>query len=299
VLLAGVSAAAIGAARRRPYLAAGWLWFLGTLLPVIGLYQARQYPVADRYAYLPQIGLFVIAVWGLEEVGRGRRHGKVATSVVVIALILACVPASRAQVRHWKDDESLFSHSLAVTNDNWVAHLNFGKALMDRGQAEGASVQAREAVRIRPHFAQAHKNLGSALSALGRHGDAVTSFRVAVQLDPRDGETHYNLGTSLASLRRHEEAVASLREAIRLEPTNAKAHANLGFSLAALGRLEEAAASFREAIRIHQAFPEAWYYLGHVQVELGRPGEAARSFREALQIRPNYPEAREWLGRVR
>ena len=261
VLLAVVSASTVGAVRRRPYLATGWLWFLGTLLPVIGLYQARQYPVADRYAYLPQIGLFVMAVWGLEDLGGGRRRGKALAAVAVLALILTCVPLSLAQVRHWKDDYTLFSHAVAVTKDNWLAHSNFGTALRDRGELE----------------------------------QAYAEFVRARELNPGSAETRYNLGIVLIDLKRYREATVEFEAALLLGPDSPKSHNNYAIALANLGRLEEAIDHFRRAVFLNPKHDGALFNLGQALLKRGSREEAVRAFRDVLRINPDSVRARQEL----
>jgi Flp pilus assembly protein TadD len=258
LLLSALSAVALLSARRRPFLAVGWLWFLGMLLPVIGLYQARQYPVADRYTYLPQIGLFVMAVWGLEGLVAGRSRNKVLVSALVLALVLACIPASLAQVRHWKDEAALFAHALAVTSGNWLAHNNLGEVLLRQGREEEAAAQFTQALRLRPAYPEALNNLGIVYARQGRL----------------------------------EEALASCREALRLWPGSPGVHYNLGNALLALGRFEEAAAHFREALRLRPEYPEARNNLGAALFRQGDYGAAAQSFREALRLSPDDAETR-------
>jgi Tfp pilus assembly protein PilF len=251
LLLVVLSGAAVLAARRRPYLAVGWIWFLGTLLPVIGIFQARLYPVADRYMYFPQIGLFVMAVWGLEDVGRGRRRGKALASVAVLAPILICVPVSLAQVRHWKDDYTLFSHAVAVTKDNWLAHSNFGTTLRGRGELERAYAEFVRARVLHPGSAENRYNLGIVLIDLKRYREAAVEFEAALRISPDSPRSHNNYAVALVNLGRLDEAVYHFRRAIFLNPKHDGAYINLGQALLKRGNREEAVGAFREAVRIN------------------------------------------------
>jgi tetratricopeptide (TPR) repeat protein len=234
LLLTAVSAAALATARRRPYLLAGWLWFLGVLFPVIGLYQARQYPVADRYGYLPQVGLFLMVAWCLGDWRRSRGPGRTLAPAVAVALVLACVPVSRAQVRHWKDEVSLFSHAVAVAPDSALSHYNLGLAYLALGRDEEAAAANRRALALEPGDALASNNLGVACSNLGRRTEAIAAFRESVRYDPGCAGCYQNLGQEYAALGRWREAAAAFTESLRLDPSNAQVRAALGRAREAL-----------------------------------------------------------------
>jgi Tfp pilus assembly protein PilF len=293
-----VSAAAICRARRCPYLAAGWFWFLGTLLPVIGLYQARPYPVADRYAYLPQIGLFVMAVWGMEDIGRGRRRGRETSAVMVLALVLACVPASRAQIRHWKDSESLFRHAVAVTSGNWYAHIVLAKIEMDSGHLAAAEDHCRQALLINPFLASARARLGSVFVRQGRLEAGIEAYQQALRIRNEDTETWVNLGVALAQAGRHVEAAEAYRRALGIDPDLTEGHMNLGNALSDLGRFEEALESYARALRISPGRADIQYNRALVLERMGRVADAIGGYREALRLDPALRPAQEGLSRV-
>jgi tetratricopeptide (TPR) repeat protein len=252
-----VTAAALRAARRAPYLAVGWLWYLGTLLPVIGIVQVGTQAMADRYAYVPAIGLFVALSWGAAALAPRRPLSR-ALAVAAAAALVALAVRTSQQVRVWRNSLSLFASTIAAVPDSWVAHYNLGNALMTSGRTAEAEAQFRETVRLQPSFARGHNNLGDALDALGRH----------------------------------EQAIAPYREAIRVNPDLAEAHNNLGTSLAALGRLEEAEASLREALKRQPEFVEAWFNLGVTLRRLGRLGESGDALSRAVLLRPDLDRAR-------
>lgn len=201
LLLAAVSAAAFVTARRHPYLPVGWFWFLGMLLPVIGLYQARLYPIADRYMYLPQVGLFIATIWIMARMGNGRGRGGIAASVAALALILACVPVSLKQVGHWKDGLSLFGHAVAVAPDVPLSRYNYGNRLAHAGRLSEAIDQLAEAVRLAPAYADARGNLGMLLADTGRDAEALGHL-----------ETYLNLGSSSSNRAFIETYVLMLKQ---------------------------------------------------------------------------------------
>ena len=298
ILLAAVSLAAVRMARRCPYLAAGWFWFLGGLLPVIGLYQARPYPVADRYAYLPQIGLFVMAVWGVEALGRGRRCRRMASVVAMVAVIVACTLASREQLRHWKDDATLFRHALAVTSGNWMAHLNLGMIEANEGRLATAEAHFRQALRINQSLRAPRVQLGAVLVRRGRHDAAIDAYQQALRLNPRDPKTWVNLGVAYADAGRDAEAAAAYRRALALDPDIAEGHMNLGNALSKLGRLEEALASYDRALQVSPGKADVYYNRALALEIAGRSAEAARDYRETLRLAPGHAPAREGLART-
>ncbi len=248
-VLLGATAATL-LARRRPWLAVGWLWYLGTLVPVIGLVQAGLQARADRYTYLPLVGIFIAAAWELARAARGRRAAAVAVAgAAAVAAVAACAVASRAQVSRWRDPETLLASAIAATGDNWLAQLNLGVSLLDRGRPAEALRHLEEARRLQPWYAGAYYNLGLANMKLGRLELAVGYYVKAVRLDPSDPETRNNLGTALDSLGRYEEAVEQYRAAVRLKP-HAASYENLARTLRRLGRRDEAAAALGEARRL-------------------------------------------------
>ena len=255
LFLAVITAAALLRLRRRPYLAAGWLWYAGMLLPASGVVQFGAHAMADRFAYLPSVGIFLAAVWlAAELLPTGRVRAAVAGPLAVAALA-ALAAATAAQAGYWRDSETLFEHAIAATRDNWLMQ----------------------------------GNLGTVLAGAGRHAEAVAAFEESLRLQPAQFKVRTNLAISLAALGRQREAVESFREAVRLAPGDASAHMNLGISLAALGRREEAAAALRETVRLAPGYPEAWYNLGMVLSRLGRHREAAASLEEALRLRAGSP----------
>ena len=227
-----VVALALWQRQQRPYLAVGLCWYLGMLVPVSGVMQVGQQGMADRYTYLPLIGIFIVLAWGMGELfprWRCRQEALGATAVGVVALLGV---ATRQQVGFWRDSETLFRHTLAVTEGNYVMHHNLGVVLENQGRLAEAVAEHARGVALRPLSAESHYYLANALYRQGRTEEAVASYRQALLLKPGYGEAHNNLGAALHLLGRQEEAIAHYREALRLDPADDKARANLESILA-------------------------------------------------------------------
>ncbi len=255
--LLAVSALTLRAIRTRPYLAAGWFWYLGTLVPVIGLVQAGFQAHADRYTYIPMLGLFIMTAWGVADLAERWPRARSTLIGFSAAGCAACLVLTCFQVRYWRDSVALFQHAVDVTDDNYWAYNSLGAVLTGEGRAAESAPLLRRAVAIKPDFADAHYNLGRALTDVGLTEEAAAQFKEAVRLQPDDADARYNLGTALAALGRFGEAVDSLGAAVRLEPGNAMGHLNLGSALAESGRLDEAIAQFLEALRMEPSLQEA------------------------------------------
>jgi Flp pilus assembly protein TadD len=287
MLLLGVTAGALLLARRLPYLIVGWLWFLGTLFPVIGLYQAREYLMADRYAYLPLIGLFIMAVWGFSDLVRNRRWHTVACATAMALVVAAYLPVSRAQIAYWRDELTLFRHALDVTPENGFAHVSLGTEYLARGNPRRAREHFAAAIRIRPTDAKAREGLGLIL---------VAEYREALRIDPRRAEVRINLGAVFDSLQRPAEAEAEYRKALRLQPDQAVGHMNLANLLSERGGIEEALAHYAEALRIDPDYADAYANRGVTLAQIGKRAEADADYRKALSLDPDNAIARRGLG---
>lgn len=293
--IAAVTLAAILAARKRPYLIVGWLWYLVTLAPVIGLIQTGQQARADRYMYIPMIGLSIALIWGAVEILQPWPRFAAALGAGVAA---ACVVLTWSQVRYWQDDVSLYQHAIDVTTDNYTARFNLASSLDALGDDDGAAKQLAEAVRIRPNAAVAHVQLSQYLNKQGRTDEALAHLHTAEALKPGDADIHYRIGLLLGVAGRTEESAAELSDSVRLDPAHFDAHRNLGISLAILGKLPQAADEFRAAVRIKPDDASARFNLGMALANLGRAREAIAQFSEAVRIKPDYAEARAALDQA-
>jgi tetratricopeptide (TPR) repeat protein len=294
--LAAVSAVAIILRRRQPYLVVGWLWFLGMLVPVIGLVRAGEQSMADRYSYLPSVGILLLLVWGVYELmRRGRvQNWGVVTLVTVPTLLSAAV--TRKQIGYWKDTETLFRHTLAGTRDNYLAHYNLGTALEKQERLEEATVQFNEALRIRPNYAEAYNNLGIVLDKQGRLKEALTYYAEALKRKPNYADPHNNIGTTLEKQGRLDDAMKEYQAALRLKPDYADARYNLGAVLGRMGRLDEAIREFRATLALQPNSADAHNNLGVALERKGRLDEAIAEYAQALKLRPDYAKAHFNLG---
>jgi Tfp pilus assembly protein PilF len=252
-----VSTVALWVAQRCRYVIVGWLWYLGTLVPVIGLVQVGEQAMADRYTYVPLIGLFIVVVWGFADLVKGWRSRRWVVSVSAAVMVLALMAGSWLQVAHWKNSVKLFKHALDATSNNYVAHYTLGNALALQGNLTGAVSHYNKALQINPNFAEAHNNLGNALALQRNLTGAISHYNKALQINPDHAEAHRNLAVGLDRQGKHQEAIQHYAEVLRINPHDAQSHNNLGVALAEQGRLKEAVAHFTEALRIDPNFKEA------------------------------------------
>lgn len=301
VLLAVITAAAVVLIRRRPYLLVGWLWFAGTLVPVIGLVQIGGQSMADRYSYVPLIGVFIMAAWAAGDATASWPHRRRGLGLAAGAVLVGCAALTSRQLSFWKDGSSLFRHALAVTENNWVAHANLS-ATLSKSSASEASAEFQETVRILAAFAETHDQKGVELERMpGRSSEAIKEFRTAVRILPILAEPHYNLGTALAKMPgRLPEAVEEFRTAVRLKPNFAEAHYNLGTALAGTpGGQAEAVTEYETVIRLQPDNFEAHFRLGLLLSEMsGRESQSIAEYQAAIRLKPNSYEAHFNLGLV-
>ncbi len=301
VVLALVTAAALAGRRRFPYLPVGWLWYLGMLLPAIGLVQFGVQATADRFTYLPQIGLGIALAWGLADVCPAARpcgtrrvpatFPRWALSAAAVLAVIALTACAWHQTTFWQDNETLWTHALKCTSNNVLAHVNLGNELATQKRWAEATAEYDAALAVDPHCAEALNNAGRALAAQGRQEDAVGKYRAAIAADPDCAEACYNLAGILANRGRLDEAVAQYAEAVRLRPDRtqwyvdlAEAHCNLGVDLASSGQLGRAMAEYHQALRIKPDCAEALGSLAAAYAQSGRLPEAVAALRRALDL---------------
>ena len=292
----GLSVLAVMLRHHSPSVATGWLWFLGTLVPVIGLVQVGQQSIADRYTYIPSLGIWLALVWGVHQCVAGQILWTRAANLIAGIALLICLLLTRQQIQHWKNAESLARHALAVTRDNHLAHDLLGEVFEGRGQNDAALHERLETLRLQPHSAPAHNNLGVALQKQNRLPEAITHFQAALRLRPRFPEAHYNLGAAFENANRPADAIREYEYALALRPSYADAHYNLGLLLGRLGRLTEAIVQFQETLRSNPSAADAYNNLGVTLHRLGRSREAISQYLLALQVRPDFARAYFNLG---
>ena len=257
LLLLGISFLVFWHRRRYPYLLVGWLWYLITLVPVIGLVRFGPHKLADRYTYIPLIGIFVILAWGVPDLVTGWRYRRMVMAMSTVMVLLGCMMGTWLQVRYWKDSISVFKHAVNVTADNAMAHNNLGVALSQQGHFKEAIHHYSEAIRIRPDHAKAHNNLGLRLAEQGRLTEAIHHYSEAIRIEPDYAQAHNTLGVALSRQGRLTEAMGHFSEALKIKPGYAEAHNNMGAGLAEQGRLEEAVKHFSEALKIKPDYSSA------------------------------------------
>jgi len=296
VLLAGLTALFFLQRRRHPFLLMGWLWYVGTLVPVIGLVQVGEQAMADRYTYIPSLGVLILVVWGAEELTRSWRQQRLAAAVAAAAVLGLCLGLTRQQLGYWRDGETLYRHALDITENNFLAYSNLGSTLFDQARNKEAVGQFERALLIRPNAALMHNDLGSAFLGDGRTNAAIRQFQAALRYDTNYAPALYNLGMVLLAQGQTNAAVRQMEEAARREPDFAKPHYTMGSIFYSEGETNQAIREFQTALRLEPAYAEVRHDLGLIYSKADRTDEAVREFEAALRCKPDYPEARYNLG---
>ena len=317
-----------------PFAVTGWFWFVGMLVPMIGIVQVGSQPRADRYTYLPEIGLYIVATWGAMELFKRWQHKREVFAVALL-IIVAFVTRSYFQTSYWRNSETLWRHTVDITSRNYIAHNNLAGTLLDRGQLGEAIAHYREALEIKPDVAQVQSNLGNALVREGQVEEAIVHLQKALEIDPGYAEAYNHMGSALMKKGQAGEAIAYYQKAVQLNASYADAYNNLGVAFLRNGQVDEAIAHYRKAVAINPGSAEMQYNLGNVLAregnwadaiecyqaalsterdsvkaakvrnnlgaaleKLGKSDEALEQFSQALRINGNYPEAHCNLGRM-
>ena len=281
--LVAVTALAVYGRYRWPHVLVGWLWYLGTLLPVIGLVQVGAHAMADRYTYVPLIGIFIIVAWSAPS-------GRVAQAVIMTSL-LALALRAHAQVAVWKDSVTLFEHALAVNPWNSLAHMNLGIALTDRRDFDGAIAHLEEALRLRPEQAEVENALGNAWLDRGEPDRALTHYNEAIRIAPDYAMALTNLGYVLTRTGHPDDAIPLHEHALRVEPTLAAAENHLGLALARSGSGALSLPHFRRAVELDPRNTDALNNLGAMLIADGHAAEGISRMEAAVSIRPDFGRA--------
>ncbi len=282
ILLAGMCLVAVFTVRKHPYVFVGWFWYLGTLVPVIGLVQVGTQSIADRYTYIPLIGVFVIATWGLTSWFIRWRLPGIASFLVVLLPLTFCGVLTHQQAKRWHDSESLFKHSAAVTEGNYVALGNVGGVLFEAGKLDEAMDFYQRSHQANPRYPEAINSIGAVLSAKGREDEAMEWFRKTLDLQPTHADALFNMGNAMAKKGNVGEAVRYFRAALEIEPDNFEARNNLGNGLVKLGRLDEATEQYRLALKHNPDAGLIHKNLGEMLAAKGKLDEAISQYRQAL-----------------
>ena len=254
-LLLAISGMVLALRNTRPYLVTGWFWYMGMMIPVIGIVQISYYAHADRYTYLPQIGLYLLLTWAAADLCAGWRCRRVVLGSLSTVILAALIFCARAQTSHWRNSESLWTHTLACTSGNYTAHNNLGDALFQKGRVDEAITQYQSALQIEPDYSFACYNLGNALFKKGRVDEAIAQYQTALQINPGYAEAHDNLGNVLLQKGRVDEAIVHFQKAVQITPDNAKAHNNLGNARLRKGQVDEAIAQYQQVLQIKPDSP--------------------------------------------
>lgn len=332
LLLGGLCAVVLWHGRRFPFFVTGWFWFLGTLVPVLGLVQIAAQTVADRYQYLPCLGLFVLLTWGAREIARRRRLPGVYVAGLAGLMLLTLAVRSRDQLRHWQNAETLAKHAIAVAPDNWLAQYCLGWHYDLQSRKADAVEHYRLATQLKPNYAEPWNGLGciyaeaknfaealpcfeaavrtrpdkpdyrynlaKALGALGRVPEACEQLQAALQRDSDFAPAHNELGLALAYQRKFPEAIPHLQTAVRLKPDEAGWHFDLGKTLATAGQAAAAVPPLEESLRLAPDNLQAHYVLGAALAAAGCTGEAIARFQHVLERKPNQVSTRFALGQA-
>ena len=278
-----------------PFAPVGWLWFVGMLVPVIGLVQVGYQSMADRYTYLPLIGVFVVLVWGMGEACRHWRVPKPAVICLAAVVLAGCAWRTENQLGYWRNNETFFRHALAVTENNYVAEVNLGTWLSKRGQIPEAMELFYKALQMNPDDADVLYNLGNAFAKTGNWDEAIAHYRHALQITPDHADILDNLGRALWAKQQYAEAITNFDAALKLNPASASAHNNLATVLFIQHQFDEAAQHYREALRLTPDDPQIYANLGDTLVRLGRTDDAAKCYQAALRLKPDDAKIRAKL----
>jgi tetratricopeptide (TPR) repeat protein len=294
--LVAISVLALIQACRRPYFVVGWLWFLGTLVPVIGLVQVGFQSMADRYTYVPMVGLFIALAWAVAELAQRWPRGRIALVLGAIGSLGACATVTLRQVTFWHDSETLFRRAVAVTKNNYLAYDNLALYYSGSGRMAEAMENYQKSLEINPADEEALNNLAQELVAENKVSDAIPYYQAALRANPSSAETHNNLGIALAMQAQLDQAFQHFQEAVRLKPDYVSAHANLGNVLVAQHRLAEAIAEYQKSLRLRPGDSQLHNRLANALSDQGRVEEAVVEYTKAVEIKPEDPFVRFNLG---
>jgi Flp pilus assembly protein TadD len=279
LLLVGIFLLVIQTFRNHRYLITGWLWYLGILVPVIGLVQVGSQAMADRYTYLPSIGIFIMAAWGISEISVKWRYRKIILGISSFAVLSAFSICTYLQSHYWQNSVTLFEHTLKVTSNNSLAYSNLGFAYIKLGRYNEAIEACKQAIRIRSDDAKAHYNLGIVYDELGRRQEAIEAFEQTIRIKPDYVEAHNNLGVAYSSLGRYQDAIEAYKQAIKIKPDYAEAHNNLGVTYSKLGGDKKAMEAFKQAVEIKPDYAEAHNNLGIAYLAKGDRSSALEEYK--------------------
>jgi len=282
--------------RQRKYLAVGWLWYIGILVPVIGLIQSGSQAMANRYMYIPILGLLIIVAWGVKDLISNKRNLQIVAAISAGAVLTTALILTRTQVRYWQDSLTLFEHTLRVTENNQIAENSYGCALFDLGRENEAILHLNKALKINPLSKDTRCNLGKVFLKEGKLNEAIACFNEVAKQDENHAEAHYNLGVAFGRQKRYDEAIQHFNKVLKIDPHYPDAYKKIGLALYESGRNDEAIALFNGILQKNEGSAEAHYNLAVALVRQKKFDEAIEHLAKALKIDPNYPDARNRMG---
>jgi tetratricopeptide (TPR) repeat protein len=295
-LLVAISAVVLYYGRKRPYLTTGWGWYLIMLLPVIGLVQVGDQALADRYTYLPQIGIVLAITWTVADATAGIRQLQRFVAFTAVAVTVTLAWCACHQTRYWRNSESLWLQTLAVTKNNDLAHNNLGSVWWRGGRVDDAIREYEAALKITPESPLARNNLGSAFLKQGKVAEAIQEFQRVLSRDPQSITGRFNLAGALLRSGRVTEAVAEYERVLAIKPDFAQGHLALGHALMRAERLADAIAQFKIAVQLQPGHAHARNSLATAFAAKQQWGEAIRCWRETFEIDPNNVAAQSGLA---
>jgi tetratricopeptide (TPR) repeat protein len=294
--LGAISWAVIRGMRQRRYLGAGWFWFLGTLVPVIGLVQVGMQALADRYTYIPYIGLALMVSWGVADLAAAWPRGRAALAGAAALALGCCLATTRSQVKYWRDSAALYEHALKVTSGNYMAHDNLGNVLMDSGKLDEAVKQYREVIRLTPTIGKPYNDLGKAYALQGKMEDAMMMFSNAAKLNPGLAQARWNLGNAWLLKGKVAEGLAEMKRAVQLSPDDSEAYRKFANTLMVMGKAAEAIPYCEAVVKAEPQDAHAHFMLGSACLASKRLEPAVASFKEAVRLAPDAPECKNALA---
>ena len=290
-LFIAITSAVIWKAKKSPYLATGWLWYLGALVPVIGIVQVGSQAMADRYTYISLIGLFIIVAWGVSDLLKKWKYRKEILLAFSLLIILGLSMKTWTQVGYWRDSLNLWNHTLQVTDDNWLAYGNRGAAYGGLGNYRQALEDYSRAIEIKPANEKNYNNRGAAYNELGNYPKALEDLNKAIGIKPGYAEAYLNRGAAYGGLGNYRQALEDYSRAIKIKPDYAKAYSNRGAAYSGLGNYEQAIEDYGRAIKVKPGYAEAYNNRGNAYCRLGNYGQALEDLNKAIEIKPAYAEA--------
>ena len=283
-------------ARKIPYLAVGWLWYVVTLIPVIGIVQVGAQAMADRYTYITLIGLFIIIAWGANDLLSKWPHRKISLGTLAAIILPVLIVLTWKQVQYWENSITLFKHTVKHTSNNVVIYNNLGIAYKDSGKYKEAIEAYKQAIRINPDYAMAYSNLGVAYNDSGKYKEAIKVCKKSIRINPDSAEAHFNLGVAYGELGKYKEAIEACKQALRIDPDYATAHSNLGVAYGVLGMYKESIEEFKQAIEIDPDDLLAHNNLGYAYLSSSMHKEAIDAYKQVVRIDPDSAKAYFGLG---